>query len=966
MKNLCFRVIVMAIGLYCTGAMTNPSRKNSIFFNAACQWDRYLLINCSFTGKLGIPSDISQTAATVDASSGFFRVLRQSPTENEEQNIKHLDLSNNLILTITLSSLAHLHALEILNLSHNAIHSISVDLPSPKSSWVKCHRSSCGNGLPYLKLLILQRNKLSDVPKGLWKLKSLQSLDLSFNGISQIGVSDFHNCLRLENLYLRSNKIFRIHPEAFKDLKKLQVVDLRSNALTAILPMMIIALELPRLDADLADNQWQCDASVAVFQNFISKPWRRKWDEICNKSIGSEEASRQPPRSSVSREIQLPHTNLNHLKSLRRHKVVRPREGTYRHFPILENKGHASSDTREQQRRLPRWVRSTQDGQTAGGKGATSADLTLAICLSVFITFLVAFCLGAFTRPYVDRLWQWRCRKKKPSSDLVYCNEGYNEMEAAGNIQRPRVDLHHVCHGLNLCENQDPFSGTEATPQAAVIADRSLGMSRKEPGSRQSREHGKDGTGAGRRKENRLTNGGTACSVTRGPPSADSYALISAEQDHICRNDILRKINYESEAQEESLGQYSLRVPVIAGRLQTGSGSIHQGLNELDPPLTRYMTGALSKTQAHMEAQRTGENEERARTEQLPLKFSNEMQASASINLLSTRGQSLKGAKAEEEHFTYYCSATLSDLADMDPSPSVSPPRWGNDPHVTPANEEPVQKHAPWDTQHELDIDYDSDSDGGSLFTLSSTSSGDARCGTEEEADGEESCRASEDEDSGVRKDNVTPCESLEDNIAFQKSQEKCETQEDLFEKPLISSSDSDLYKSHLGSASNTNTLENPLTLPRSLGNSPSRDKIPDAFTYDYASAPQSEATKWHYSLTDLEFPSVDTLPQTPPCSAEVPSDPDKTACRERDLDNCTYEPFIQETDTDPNNIPLHIPSGENLRPSQDSEEGNAHSNPLDTDTNEDHGFREVISQTQLLPFCGDEPDLQYERGGGE
>lgn len=59
---------------------------------------------------------------------------------------------------------------------------------------------------------------------GLWKLKSLQSLDLSFNRISQIGLSDFQNCLRLENLYLKSNKIVQIHPEAFKDLKKLQVI----------------------------------------------------------------------------------------------------------------------------------------------------------------------------------------------------------------------------------------------------------------------------------------------------------------------------------------------------------------------------------------------------------------------------------------------------------------------------------------------------------------------------------------------------------------------------------------------------------------------------------------------------------------------------------------------------------------------------------------------------------------------
>lgn len=161
----------MAIGLYFTGIMANPSRKSSILFNSECQWNGYLLKNCSFTGKYDISVDISQTEATVGISSSFFRVLLQSPTKKQEWNIKHLDLSNNLISKITLSSLAHLHALELLNLSNNAIRSISVVLPSPKSSLVKRHRSSLRNELPFLKLLILQRNKLSDIPKGKYNLK---------------------------------------------------------------------------------------------------------------------------------------------------------------------------------------------------------------------------------------------------------------------------------------------------------------------------------------------------------------------------------------------------------------------------------------------------------------------------------------------------------------------------------------------------------------------------------------------------------------------------------------------------------------------------------------------------------------------------------------------------------------------------------------------------------------------------
>lgn len=50
--------------------------------------------------------------------------------------------------------------------------------------------------------------------------------------------------------------------------------------------MMVIALELPHLDVDLADNRWQCDYSVAAFQNVISESWRETWNGICSKSVG--------------------------------------------------------------------------------------------------------------------------------------------------------------------------------------------------------------------------------------------------------------------------------------------------------------------------------------------------------------------------------------------------------------------------------------------------------------------------------------------------------------------------------------------------------------------------------------------------------------------------------------------------------------------------------------------------------
>ncbi|KAK1345938.1 hypothetical protein QTO34_008403 [Cnephaeus nilssonii] len=348
-------------------------------------------------------------------------------------------------------------------------------------------------------------------------------------------------------------------------------------------------------------------------------------------------------------------------------------------------------------------------------------------------------------------------------------------------------------------------------------------------------------------------------------------------------------------------------------------------------------------------AQRPGGREDREGTERGPLEFPKETQVRAP-RLLDAQEQRLKGARAGEEHATCHGSTKLGDLGHTDPSPEVLLPGRGRDPHVTPADQDPAQRHAPADTQDELDTD----SDEGSLFTLSSGSSEGAGNGSEGEADGEESSGTSEPREDGnprVRKDNVTSSESLGD-ITFQKTQGECENQEDRFEKPPVSRSDSGVYKSHRESASNTHKGENPVTLPGSLGEHAARDMTPGMFAYDCVTAPQSEAAGWHRSLRDLEFSNV----ETPPCSAEGPSGPGKTACGERGADICTYEPSTQGSDTDENNSPSQ----------HDSEAGSTPSSPMDTGAHEGHDSREAVSPTQLLQCSGDEPALQCARGGGE
>ncbi|XP_062069820.1 leucine-rich repeat-containing protein 66 [Lepus europaeus] len=870
MKSLYFRAIVIVLGLGVAGTETEPSRKSSGFFSSECQWNEYLQTNCSFAGNHHLPAEGSQTAAAVDVSFNFFRVLLQCHRRKEEWEIKHLDLSNSLLSKTALSPLRCAPALEILNLSSNAIRSISWGLPSPRSSGVKHHGSGFRTGLLLLKVLILQRNQLSNTPTGLWRLKSLQSLDLSFNGILEIGLSDFHNCLQLENLYLKSNKIFKIHPDAFKDLKNLQVVDLSSNALITVLPMMGIALELPHLDVDLADNPWQCDDSVMEFQNSSAGSWREKWGAICNRSTGHKAAHRETPQSRPSSETHLPHTDRSHGEGHGGSQEERPGEGRRMPLSTAGRPEHWGSDLWERQSRLPRRARPARDVRAAYRRDEDAeqhADLTLAVCLSVLLTFAVAFYLGALARPYIDRLWLQRCRPKGPRAPgSAYANEGfYDDAVAATNTQHPSTHVHPGVHGPNLYENQDALSTAEPHLYLTVLPDGTQQSSRW-----RSSEQGSGDSRAGSRYDNVLLNSSAARARSQQAAPAPTYG-----------NDVLGDFHYESVAEEDAPRERSVDVPPGAGTsLQTLSGSAQSG-NPLDRPRSKEMPASVSRTPPSTNAQRPGENQERAGTAQapsetaaLPMEFSGGMQPVWHLNLQSAPQPRVKGAGAEADPSAYYNGGVPhGDPGGADPP--IFPPRWGSWQDGGPANGEPVQKYAPPDPQNKLESDYDSDE--GSLFTLSSTSSEGARDVTEAESRWEECAGVGEplqDMNSRHRRDNTTSEESLEDNSTSQRILGKYENQEHRFEKLLISGPDSGLGDTHLDSVSDTHECDHPFSLPSSLGGSRVSGEVPGTFRYDYDTAPQPEAVEWHCSLRDLVF-----------SSAGVPTAPDERDCQEGDSD---------------------------------------------------------------------------------
>ncbi|NXO96631.1 LRC66 protein, partial [Certhia brachydactyla] len=219
-----------------------------------CQWNGQFLLNCSFTRISTIPEDISQTAVTADLSYNNIKTFGCSDGRNEEWMLKHLNLSNNLISELTLTTCTNLPILETLNLNSNAIHTLTLDMPTPAHGSKRY--STVDRLLPALKVLSIERNNLNTVPRGLGLLQSLQTIHMSSNAIQQIDPKDFQNCSQLKDIDLRNNKITKIQLGAFRGLNKLQVVDLRENALTIPLPQILVSLNFFQLEVYLSKNAW--------------------------------------------------------------------------------------------------------------------------------------------------------------------------------------------------------------------------------------------------------------------------------------------------------------------------------------------------------------------------------------------------------------------------------------------------------------------------------------------------------------------------------------------------------------------------------------------------------------------------------------------------------------------------------------------------------------------------------------
>ncbi|XP_050752418.1 leucine-rich repeat-containing protein 66 [Gymnogyps californianus] len=473
MDNLHLSVIAVALYLNLPGSVGTKSQRILLdtHHHSGCWWDAEFLLNCSFTGIFTIPEAVPQTAITADFSYNNIRTFLCTDGRNEEWMLKHLNLSNNLISELLLTTCRNLPVLETLNLNGNAIRTLTLDIPTPAHGSKKYRKVD--RLLPALKVLSVERNNLNTVPKGLGLLQSLQTVHMSSNGIRQIDLNDFQNCSQLKDIDLQNNKITKIHPDAFRDLNKLQVVDLRENALTTPLPQILISLNFFQLEVDLSNNAWIFNCRLNAFKHlfhFLFDSTRKKWSISYNKSANNSQkpllylsnfhlncsdsvllrraviptgktlvlncdlnntrgngVSWWTPKGRISEDNSLPHMTLDKMNNLVIYNAEKAAEGLYLCIFNTTKKKYLIYNIQVKERVSTFLVRKARDTNTVFRQGRTEQDLALAVCLSVLITFVCAFCLGAFARPYLVSLWRLMRRNKNSGSEHTYSNQAFSD-----------------------------------------------------------------------------------------------------------------------------------------------------------------------------------------------------------------------------------------------------------------------------------------------------------------------------------------------------------------------------------------------------------------------------------------------------------------------------------------------------------------------------------------------------------
>ncbi|XP_075930281.1 leucine-rich repeats and immunoglobulin-like domains protein 3 [Petromyzon marinus] len=186
-------------------------------------------------------ASVDCAAAAAAAAGGLPRsvteLMQQLPVETE-----HVDLSNNQLEDIDAGAMmSRLLNLKEVKVAHNELTEIA----------------SFGKSSENITVLSLQHNRIARIrSERLEGFRSLETLDLSFNRITDIAGSSFPIGLPLAKLYLNNNRIKVLRPASFDTFgATLKILKLSNNRITVLTTKLF---QLPSLQhLDLSRNRLQ-------------------------------------------------------------------------------------------------------------------------------------------------------------------------------------------------------------------------------------------------------------------------------------------------------------------------------------------------------------------------------------------------------------------------------------------------------------------------------------------------------------------------------------------------------------------------------------------------------------------------------------------------------------------------------------------------------------------------------------
>ncbi|KAJ7991822.1 hypothetical protein DPEC_G00287850 [Dallia pectoralis] len=137
----------------------------------------------------------------------------------------------------------HIPSLKVLRLANDNISVVHAELLQSCGQTKKLDLSennivelseSSFRSLKKLQYIRLNMNKLSSVPNATKNLRTLKTLDLSYNVIKSLECSDFATLTGLVKLFLYHNAIQRLDSCVFQDLKSLELLSLGDNTILTL------------------------------------------------------------------------------------------------------------------------------------------------------------------------------------------------------------------------------------------------------------------------------------------------------------------------------------------------------------------------------------------------------------------------------------------------------------------------------------------------------------------------------------------------------------------------------------------------------------------------------------------------------------------------------------------------------------------------------------------------------------